>query len=275
MTGSVHGRSVLLDGISHWYHPPGHPAVCALENVTHRFEGGKVHALIGPGACGMSTLLQIVRGLVRPTAGEVSFEPGPEPPTMAAVWQGSALVPWRTVLDNVAVGLEIAGAPRADRLDRARTAIDVVGLAGFAHHSPSDLPGGMAQRVGLARALATGPGVLLLDEPFGSLDARTRLVVQERMDRTYTGSGRTVLVATQSIDEALLLADHVVVMTSRPGRIQEVVPVDLPRPRCVETTRDPEFTRLFEHLYQCLKSEVMRSVGRARPWAADRIGEVR
>jgi NitT/TauT family transport system ATP-binding protein len=253
-------QDINLSGISHRYHSARSGSVLALEDVTHRFAGGRVHAVIGPTGCGKSTLLQIIRGLVTPTGGSVEFDPGP-PPAMATVWQAFNLIPWRTVLDNVAFGLELAGVPRARRRERARELIALVGLSGFERHRPRQLSGGMRQRVGLARALTVDPSVLLLDEPFGALDAQTRLIMQEELAKLYESLGKTVLLVTHSIDEAILLSDEVVVMTARPGRILEVVPVDLPRPRGVELLRHPEFAALFEHLYGCLKTEVMRSMG--------------
>ena len=242
----------------------GEPVV-ALESVNCRFEPGKVTAIIGPSGCGKSTLLLIARGLLVPSHGGLHFvtEGGataPRPPAMATVWQAFSLFPWRTVLDNVTFGMEVAGVPRVERLTRARRALAKVDLAGFENKYPRQLSGGMRQRVGLARALVMEPEVLLLDEPFGALDAQTRLVLQEQLARLVDTSGTTAVLVTHSIEEAILLADTVLVMTARPGRIAAVIAVDLPRPRSMASTHDPAYGQLFDHIYGLLRDEVLRAM---------------
>ncbi len=241
-------------------------AVVALDNVRCRFAPGKVTAIIGPSGCGKSTLLQIARGFLAPTRGslrffEISNAAGTVPrPAMSIVWQEFNLFPWLTVMENVTFGLELRGVPRAERDARAHKAISAVDLSGFESKYPRQLSGGMKQRVGIARALVMEPDVLLLDEPFGALDAQTRLVLQEQLASLVETSGTTAILVTHSIDEALLLADTIIVMTARPGRIAEEIDVALPRPRSMATTHDPNYAVLFDRIYGLLRDEVMRAM---------------
>jgi NitT/TauT family transport system ATP-binding protein len=256
---------IACDGIGLTYPSKAGAAVTALDDVTCRFAPGKVTALIGPSGCGKSTLLQIVRGLLAPTRGRLrrvalgGEAPAPAP-GMATVWQAFNLFPWRNVLDNVAFGLELAGVPQAERATRARRALARVDLLGFEDKYPRQLSGGMRQRVGLARALVMEPDVLLLDEPFGALDAQTRLVLQEQLATLVETSGTTAILVTHSIEEALLLADTVLVMTARPGRIAAEIAVELSRPRSLATTHDPAYGALFDRIYGLLRDEVVRAM---------------
>ncbi len=237
----------------------------ALQNVSCRFEPGKVTALIGPSGCGKSTLLQIARGFLAPTQGRLRFveiatsRDAPRP-AMATVWQAFNLFPWLTVMENVAFGLDLAGVLRAERDARARKAIAAVDLNGFENRFPRQLSGGMRQRVGIARALVMEPEVLLLDEPFGSLDAQTRMVLQEQLSNLVETSGTTAILVTHSIEEAILLADKIIVMTARPGRVCDRIDVTLPRPRSLATTHQPEYAVLFDRIYGMLRDEVMRAM---------------
>ena len=181
-------------------------------------------------------------------------------PAMSTVWQAFNLFPWLTVFENVAFGLDLAGVPPDERDIRTRRAISAVDLTGFETRYPRQLSGGMRQRVGLARALVMEPEVLLLDEPFGALDAQTRLVLQEQLARLVETSGTTAILVMHSIEEAILLADKILVMTARPGRIAATIAVALPRPRSVATTRDPGFAALFDQIYGLLRDEVMRAM---------------
>ncbi|MFL9826394.1 ABC transporter ATP-binding protein [Rhodoplanes sp. SY1] len=243
----------------------------ALSDVSCRFAPGKVTAIIGPSGCGKSTLLQIVRGFLTPTRGKLRFvRLGSEtdeqairdvaPPHMATVWQAFNLFPWRTIVDNVAFGLEVAGVSKAERLARARKALAAVDLTGFEQKYPRQLSGGMRQRVGIARALVMEPELLLLDEPFGALDAQTRLVLQEQLATLVERSGTTAILVTHSIEEAILLADSILVMTARPGRIAAEIQNDLPHPRSMATTHDPRFSALFDQIYGLLRQEVIRAM---------------
>jgi NitT/TauT family transport system ATP-binding protein len=237
----------------------------ALKDVHCRIEPGRVTALIGPSGCGKSTLLQIARGFLDPTRGtlrfvEIASGQTTGRPAMATVWQAFNLFPWLTVMENVAFGLELGGVPRGEREARARVAIGAVDLAGFENRFPRQLSGGMRQRVGIARALVMQPEVLLLDEPFGALDAQTRLVLQEQLSRLVETSGTTAILVTHSIEEAILLADKIVVMTARPGRIAAEIDVGLPRPRTFATTHEPEYGALFDRIYGMLRDEVMQAM---------------
>jgi NitT/TauT family transport system ATP-binding protein len=240
-------------------------ATVALSRVNCRFLPGKVTAIIGPSGCGKSTLLQIARGFLEPTRGRLNFVrltdgAASQRPAMSTVWQAFNLFPWLTVLENVAFGLELAGVPRAERDARARKAIAAVDLSGFENKNPRQLSGGMRQRVGLARALVMNPDVLLLDEPFGALDAQTRLVLQEQLAKLVESSGTTAILVTHSIEEALLLADTILVMSARPGRIVAEIDVSLPRPRSLATTHDPNYAAMFDRIYGLLRDEVMKAM---------------
>ena len=179
---------------------------------------------------------------------------------MATVWQGFNLFPWRTVADNVAFGLEVAGIARQERIERTRRCLAQVDMAGFEAKHPRQLSGGMRQRVGLARALVMEPDVLLLDEPFGALDAQTRLVLQEQLARLVEKSGTTAVLVTHSIEEAILLADTILVMTARPGRIAAEIGVALPRPRSLSTTHLSGYSSLFDQIYGLLRDEVVKAM---------------
>jgi NitT/TauT family transport system ATP-binding protein len=261
-------EAITVDGVSHRWLSRQRAATVALSHVSHRFPSGKVTAIVGPSGCGKSTLLLILRGLLAPSTGAVRFHyrdasgasvAGP-PPRMATVWQSFNLLPWRTVLDNVAFGLELSGVSKAERYARAQDAIRTVELTGFEQHYPAQLSGGMRQRVGLARGLVMNPDILFLDEPFGALDAQTRLYLQEQMASVVEKSGKTVILVTHSIEEAIFLADHVLVMTARPGRIAADLTVDLPRPRSIEMQNDPRFGELFGEIYGLLREEVKKAM---------------
>src|SRR5690606_14939994 len=183
--------------------------------------------------------------------------PGPD---RAVVFQGFALLPWANVLDNVAFGLEARGVPRAEREQIARHHIAQVGLAGFEHRYPSQLSGGMQQRVGLARALAVDPNILLMDEPFGAVDAQTRQLLQEDLLEIWQRNEKTVVFITHSMEEAVYLSDRVVIMHPRPGRVAEILEVDLPRPRGPEIREDPEFARLTAYVWRSLRDSVRDEV---------------
>ncbi|MBN1427725.1 MAG: ABC transporter ATP-binding protein [Anaerolineae bacterium] len=217
-------------------------ALPVLVDVSFELARNEFVCLVGPSGCGKSTLLHILSGLLPPTSGMVLLDD--EPVTrprrrIGHVFQQANLMPWRTVLDNVALPLELIGQPRDEREAAAQAMIDLVGLDGFAATYPADLSGGMAQRVAIARALVAGPDVLLLDEPFGALDALTRDLLAEELLRIWQAVHGTVLMVTHSIPESILLADRVLVMSPRPGHIDAVFPVDLPRPRTADMLHSP------------------------------------
>jgi NitT/TauT family transport system ATP-binding protein len=218
----------------------------ALRDVGFTVGDGQFVSIIGPSGCGKSTLLKIVADLLPPSSGRVSVFGGDahtarERRSFGFVFQTPLLFPWRTSLDNVALMLEIQGLRRTERRERARRFLELVGLSGFEDHHPSDLSGGMQQRVAIARALSFDPRILLMDEPFGALDAITRDRMGFELLRIWQRTGKTVLLVTHSIPEAVLLSDIVVTMTPRPGRVRSIHRIDLPRPRTQETRLSPGF----------------------------------
>jgi NitT/TauT family transport system ATP-binding protein len=231
----------------------------ALRDVSLQVEAGQFISIVGASGCGKTTLLRIVDGLRPPTRGEVRVDgrpverPGPD---RGFVFQHDALFPWRTVLDNVIFGLEVQGKSKREARKRADTLLGLVGLSGFEQHFPHELSGGMRQRANLARALTIDPDVLLMDEPFASLDAQTREIMQSELLRIWRSNRKTVLFVTHQIDEAVYLADRVVVMTSRPGQIKAVVDVDIPRPRELSVKRTPRFLELVDEIWKMIEEEV-------------------
>jgi len=244
-------------------------SVPALASVNLTVGDGEFVALLGPSGCGKSSLLRIVAELLRPTAGSVrifsSMEKENDRPKTALVFQEYALFPWRTVLENVAFSLEMRGVIRNDRLAQARAVLARVGLQGFANAYPHQLSGGMRQRVGIARALAAQPEVLLMDEPFGALDAQTRTVLQEELLRVWESERKTVLYVTHSIDEAVYMADRVVLLTARPGQIKAEYSVDLPRPRNMEMRGWNSYTKMSLDIWACLREEVETAMVSEKP----------
>jgi NitT/TauT family transport system ATP-binding protein len=231
----------------------------ALRDVSLRVEAGRFISIVGASGCGKTTLLRIVDGLMAPTRGQVRVDgrpvtgPGPD---RGFVFQQDALFPWRTVLDNVLFGLEMQGRRNHGARERADALIRLVGLAGFEHHFPHELSGGMRQRANLARALTIDPEVLLMDEPFAALDAQTREIMQSELLRVWRANRKTVLFVTHQIDEAVYLSDQVIVMTSRPGRIKATVDVDIPRPRELAVKRTPRFLDLVDEIWRMIEEEV-------------------
>lgn len=219
----------------------------ALGQVSLDIEDREFVAVVGPSGCGKSTLLSMVAGLVEPTAGTVTVNGAPVTgpgPDRGVIFQQYALFPWLTVRGNVEFGLKLAQVSPAERRRLAGHAIELVGLADFADALPKTLSGGMKQRCAIARAYAVNPEVLLMDEPFGALDALTRVQLQDQLLDTWTQDRRTVLFVTHDVDEAVYLAGRVVVMAARPGRIHRVLDVDLPYPRTEEIRLSPEFARI-------------------------------
>ena len=226
---------------------------------------GEFVTIVGPSGCGKSTLLSVVDGLIRPYAGQVLINgilvTGPST-DRALVFQEFALLPWRTVVDNVKLGLELQRkSSKSQMKETVHHYIHMVGLQGFENHYPHQLSGGMRQRVGLARALAVNPDILLMDEPFAALDAQTREIMSLELLRIWEQEKKTVLFVTHGIDEAVYLADRVVVMSGRPGRVKEMIPVNLVRPRSLAIKDDPEFVRLRRHIWDLLEKEVQRQAG--------------
>jgi NitT/TauT family transport system ATP-binding protein len=242
---------LLADAISHTY--AAH--VQALANVSLRVSPGEALAIIGPSGCGKSTLLRILCGLLPPSAGEVTLDGAPlRAPSdrIGLMFQEPALLPWRSVRDNIALPLELRGDDGAGVLARIDALIERVGLRGFEDALPRQLSGGMAQRAALARALIQQPPLLLLDEPFGALDAMTRESLTAMVDALRTQTRNAIIVVTHSISEAIFLSDRIAVMTARPGRVGSIIPVELPRPRSWEMQRTPAFGALIGRVRDAL-----------------------
>ena len=254
MQAYIQGRNVNLT-----FRPPNRGPVRALQNFDIEVAEGEFLSIVGPSGCGKSTFLNVLLGLVRADSGDIRIQDKPitGPGTdRAMVFQEFGLLPWRTVLHNVELGLELKGVAAGARRQVSQPLIEMIGLAGFEGHFPHELSGGMKQRVGLARALATDPNVLLMDEPFAALDAQTRDLMQSELLRIWQKSKKTVLFVTHQIEEAIYLSDRVMVMTKRPGRAKKIFKIDLPRPRDYEMRVTPEFNELKLEIWNSLKDEI-------------------
>ena len=232
--------------------------VYALKNISFTVEEGSFVVIIGPSGCGKTSLLRIIGGLIPPNRGEVLIDgrpisgPGPD---RSIVFQNFRLLPWRKVLGNVEMGLEINGTEKSQRRELSKKVVDLVGLSGFENHYPIELSGGMQQRVGLARALVVNPAILLMDEPFGSVDAQTREQLQTELLKLWSKTRKTVIFVTHDIDEAIYLGDKIIIISSRPGMVHETVTVDLPRPRWerkAEIIESTVFINLKKKLWKAL-----------------------
>lgn len=235
--------------------------VQALDRIDLRVEPGEFLCIVGPSGCGKTTLLRIIAGLLKPTGGSVHFDGHAEGehPRNGLVFQEHGVFPWMTVTDNVAFGLEMRGVPRDERRERAETFIEHVGLGAFRSSYPHELSVGMRQRVGIARAFVSDVPILLMDEPFGALDAQTKLVVQQELLRIWLDDQKLIVYVTHDIEEAVHLGDRVVVLTGRPGRIREQIPIPIRRPRSL-TPGQSEVTGLALHIWRLLEDEVRRGL---------------
>ena len=259
---------IVLDHVAKTFVTRGGEEVAAMADVSLDVRRNEFVCLVGPSGCGKSTLLRLVAGLVAPTAGSVSIggtqvtEPRDD---TGIVFQAPTLLPWASILDNVLFPLDMMGKLDTAGRERARDLLTLVGLAGFEGKYPRELSGGMKQRVAIGRALALDAKILLMDEPFGSLDAQTRSVMQELLLSVWERHQQTVLFVTHDIEEALLLADSVSVMTARPGRIKKRLAIELPRPRALEVTTSPFFNELKREVLALIREEsVKAAVERAR-----------
>jgi len=234
-----------------------------LRNISIDVADHEFLAIVGPSGCGKTTLLRTIAGIETPDAGAIRVDGKPVTKPGADrgfVFQQDCLFPWRTVWQNTIFGLEINGRVSPETTARTRELLQLVGLNGFENYYPTQLSGGMRQRVNLARALAINPEVLIMDEPFSALDAQTREVMQLELTRIWQQGRKTVLFITHQIDEAVFLADRVVVLGRRPGRIKEVVPIDLPRPRALSVKRDPRFVGYVDRVWNLIENDVRDSV---------------
>jgi NitT/TauT family transport system ATP-binding protein len=239
-------------------------SVEAVSNTQIHVEPGEFVSIVGPSGCGKSTLLNAVAGFLRPTTGTVSVDDeevsGPSA-ERGMVFQQYSLFPWKTVRENVEFGLKMRGMARAQRERAARTLLGLAGLEAFEKHYPERLSGGMKQRVGIVRALATGPKVLLLDEPFGALDAQTRVIMQQILTNLWQRLKISVLFVTHDIDEAIFLSDRVYCMTARPGSIKAEIPIPLERPRQQAMMMSSEFLALRRGLMSLIREESLKAMG--------------
>ena len=248
--------SVAVDGVSVTF--SHHGEVAALADISFAVRPGEFVSIVGPSGCGKTTLLRVLAGVQQPTQGSVRIgsSDGGGP---GVVFQESALLPWRTLLDNVALGLRAKGMSKRERHSVARELVELVGLSEFAERYPHELSGGMKQRVNLARALAIDPEVLLMDEPFASLDSQTRELMQEELLRIWDKTNKTVLFITHQIDEAVFLSDRVLIFSGRPGRVKETMSIDLERPRPLEVKRSPRFLGYLDGIWDLLKADILRA----------------
>jgi len=252
---------VLLDSVAKEF-ATGRQRVVAVDGISLTIQEQEFACLLGPSGCGKSTVLNLVAGFEQPTRGRVTvngqpvMRPGPD---RAVVFQEPALFPWLSVIDNITFGPRTRRQPAAVYGPLARQYVDVMGLAGFEDHYPAELSGGMKQRVGIARVLVLRPEVLLMDEPFGALDAQTRTLMQELLLRVWEQVHQTVLFITHDVEEALLLADTVYVMTARPGRIKRRLTVELPRPRTIEETTTATFNALKREVLALIREESLKA----------------
>ncbi|MEO8545508.1 MAG: ABC transporter ATP-binding protein [Betaproteobacteria bacterium] len=248
---------IALDGVEKWYRTRGEP-VHALAGTSMDVASGELLVLLGPSGCGKTTLLRMIGGLIEPTAGSIHiagrnlWQAGRRQDAavaeMGMVFQEANLFPWLTIAENIALPLELRGVPKAERLQRSEALQQLVGIAGFGARWPRELSGGMRQRAAIARALSYDPEILLMDEPFGALDAMTRDAMNLELQRIWQATGKTIVLVTHSIIEAVFLADRIVLLSPRPGRIDTVVSVALARPRSLDVQADPQFQQLAVEL---------------------------
>jgi NitT/TauT family transport system ATP-binding protein len=231
----------------------------ALDGVNLKITEGEFVSIVGPSGCGKTTFISVADGLIPASGGRILVDgkavtkPGPD---RAVVFQDASLLPWRTVLQNVLYGLECIGLAKSEANERAECFIAMVGLRGFEQHYPYELSGGMQQRVNLARALVMDPQILLMDEPFASLDAQTRELMQEELLSIWSQAKKTVLFITHQIDEAIYLSDRVVVFSGRPGRVKEIIPVEIERPRKLRLKREPRFHKIEDRIWTLIEDDV-------------------
>jgi NitT/TauT family transport system ATP-binding protein len=255
------GAQIVIEKVNHTYRPPRGKAVLALADVSLEVRPREFLAILGPSGCGKSTLLYLVGGFLPIEAGRIMVEgrpiatPGPD---RGIVFQHFALFPWKTVRGNILYGLELQGLPRAEREKRAQSFIDLVGLRGFEDSYPSQLSGGMKQRTAIARTLAFDPSILLMDEPFGALDAQTRVLMQTELLSIWQRTPKTVIFVTHDVQEATYLADRVAVMSARPGRIKAIVDTKFAH-RDPSIVREKQFAEKVDELWNLVRDEALKA----------------
>jgi NitT/TauT family transport system ATP-binding protein len=265
MTAATLPGRIVLDDVGVSFGGNGN-RVEAVQHISFEIASGEFVCLLGPSGCGKSTLLNAMAGFIQPSSGSLTVDGEPVLRPAAdrgMVFQHHSLFPWKTVLANVEFGLKMRGQGQHQRRGRARTFLHMVGLGGFERHYPVQLSGGMQQRVGIARVLVNEPRVMLMDEPFGALDAQTRLMMQELLLEIWQEVRTTVVFVTHDIDEAIFMADRIFVMTSRPGEIKAEVKVPLPRPRTPEVMTSPVFSELKRQCMAMVREESLRAMGGA------------
>jgi NitT/TauT family transport system ATP-binding protein len=244
----------------------GEKATRALEDISFKTGEGEFLCILGPSGCGKSTLLRIIAGLLDPTGGDVIYSGNNAgKPKNSMVFQEHGVFPWMNVIDNVAFGLEMRGVPRKERIDQSLAFLKRVGLAQYATRNPHELSVGMRQRIAIARAFVNNPEILLMDEPFGSLDAQTRLILQDELLKIWSEHKKTVVFVTHDIDEAILLGDRVLVMTRGPGKVREVITVGISRPRNLQIESTREFVDIRMKIWNSIRSEVEQSMTGGSP----------
>ncbi len=254
---------IVIDGVSHVYRPPRGREVLALDDVSLEIANREFVALLGPSGCGKSTLLYLIGGFLPVERGGITVEgkpiagPGPD---RGIVFQHFALFPWKTVRGNILYGLERQGMPKPEREKRAMDFIDLVGLSGFEDSYPSQLSGGMKQRTAIARTLAFDPTILLMDEPFGALDAQTRGLMQSELLRIWQRTPKTVIFVTHDVQEAVYLADRVAVMSARPGRIKTIVDTKFDKSN-EDVLKEKEFVEKVDELWHLVREEAIKAQG--------------
>lgn len=260
--------AIAVRNVTQNYGAPGDlRRVMALENISFTVERGEFVTLLGPSGCGKSTLLNIIGGLVEPSQGAVLIDDSPVtkpmPEHMAYVFQESTLFPWYTVEENFALLFRYRGVPRPEWKSRTAEALAAVGMQAFAAHYPKQLSVGMRQRINLARGIAAGTDILLMDEPFAALDEQTRMVLGEDLSTLLSRTGKTILFVTHNLAEAVFLSDRILVMSSRPGRIKSVIAVDEPHPRPPSFMLQPRFAELRNACYSLLRDEIRTAMAEA------------
>jgi NitT/TauT family transport system ATP-binding protein len=262
------GASLAVKNVCVEYDTARSGVQAALKDINLTVDSGEFICVVGTSGCGKTTLLKAIDGLVPVTSGSIELDgrriTKPDR-TRSVVFQSASLLPWRSVVDNVTFGLEMHGRHKTpEARQHVRDLIELVGLHGFESSYPGELSGGMQQRVNLARALAVDPELLLLDEPFAALDAQTREIMQGELVKIWEATHKTALFITHQIDEAIYLADRVVVMTARPGRIRDVITVDIPRPRPLQIKRDPQFVKYVDEVWNLIEEEGRLAAKRER-----------